>query len=260
MRLAATALRWRRERRPALVVELRAVRGSAPRAAGTRMLVAADAVEGTIGGGHLELKAIERARALLRGEALAPEWAVPLGPALGQCCGGHVTLAFVPLSDCPEWPLPAPRFVLELHGAGHVGRAIVRLLDEIPCRVRWIDERDEAFDGLDLPPHIEPVVAASAPDEAARAPAGACHLVLTHRHDLDLEIVHTLLRRADTAFVGLIGSQTKRERFRARLAERGHTSETLARLVCPIGLPGIAGKEPAVIAVAVVAQLLALQR
>lgn len=258
MRLVATAARWRRERRPAVVVELRAVRGSVPREAGTRMLVAADGVEGTIGGGHLELKAIERARALLRGEPVEPEWAVPLGPALGQCCGGHATLAFLPLSDCPPetWPLPAPRFVLQLHGAGHVGRAIVRVLDEIPCRVQWVDERDDAFDGVELPPQVQAVVAAAAADEVARAPAGACVLVMTHRHDLDLEIVHAALARPDLGVVGLIGSRTKRERFLARLAARGHDAEALARLVCPIGLPGIAGKEPAVIAVAVVAQLL----
>jgi xanthine dehydrogenase accessory factor len=92
----------------------------------------------------------------------------------------------------------------------------------------------------------------------ARAPAGACVLVMTHRHDLDLEIVHAALARADLGFVGLIGSRSKRERFLARLAARGHDAQALARLVCPIGLPGIAGKEPAVIAVAVVAQLLAL--
>jgi xanthine dehydrogenase accessory factor len=259
MGLQAAALRWRHQGRGAWVVEVAAARGSVPREAGTRMLVAADEVLGTIGGGHLELQAIAHARALLASGQAAREQALTLGPSLGQCCGGALTLRYTPLAeaDPATWPLPAPRFVLQLYGAGHVGRAIVRLLEDIPCRVQWIDERESEFTTQALPTHIERVCVEPVQAEVALAPPGAFHLVMTHSHDLDLALVQAVLQRGDFAFLGMIGSQTKRARLVARLRERGIADALLQRLVCPIGLPGIRGKEPAVIAVAVVAQLLA---
>ncbi len=258
MNLAAAALLWRAEGRPAVVVEVAAHRGSVPRETGTRMLVAADEVLGTIGGGHLELKAIEAARALLQGAAVEREQHFPLGPALGQCCGGAVTLRFTPLAESAPatWAQPAPRFVLQLYGAGHVGRAIVKLLEGLDCRVQWIDERESEFPPGPGAPHVERVCADAVEAEVAHAPLGAFYLVLTHSHDLDLRITEAVLRRGDFGFLGLIGSKTKRQRFLHRFEERGVPAAALARLTCPIGVPGIAGKEPEVIAVAVVAQLL----
>lgn len=285
--LQALALRWQAERRPAVVVEITASRGSVPREAGTRMLVAADAVHGTLGGGHLELRAIRDARALLAetrealhvrpaaqppaprpsaGVSPAPPAAlrqtVALGPALGQCCGGMLELAFTPLAqaDPAAWSAPPPRFVLQLFGAGHVGRAIVALLAGIPCRVTWIDERAAEFPAAPLPPHIQALCVDAVEAEVEQAPPGCSFLVLTHSHDLDLALAHAILRRSvqrqDVAWFGLIGSRSKRARFEHRLAARGMPEAELQRMVCPIGVPGIAGKEPAVIAVAVVAQLL----
>lgn len=258
MNLAAAALLWRAEGRPAVVVEVAAHRGSVPRETGTRMLVAADEVLGTIGGGHLELKAIEAARALLQGAAVEREQHFPLGPALGQCCGGAVTLRFTPLAESAPatWAQPAPRFVLQLYGAGHVGRAIAKLLEGLDCRVQWIDERESEFPPGPGAPHVERVCADAVEAEVAHAPPGAFYLVLTHSHDLDLRITEAVLRRGDFGFLGLIGSKTKRQRFLHRFEERGVPAAALARLTCPIGVPGIAGKEPEVIAVAVVAQLL----
>lgn len=258
MNLAAAALLWRAEGRPAVVVEVAAHRGSVPRETGTRMLVAADEVLGTIGGGHLELKAIEAARALLQGAAVEREQHFPLGPALGQCCGGAVTLRFTPLAESApaSWAAPAPSFVLQLYGAGHVGRAIVKLLEGLDCRVQWIDERESEFPPGPGAPHVERVCADAVEAEVAHAPPGAFYLVLTHSHDLDLRITEAVLRRGDFGFLGLIGSKTKRQRFLHRFEERGVPAAALARLTCPIGVPGIAGKEPEVIAVAVVAQLL----
>ena len=252
------ALRWRATDRSAIVVEVLAARGSVPRDAGTRMLVAADEVLGTIGGGHLELQAIATARQLLAVGGAPQDQAVALGPSLGQCCGGALTLRFTDLAagDPPQWPLPPVLFNLQLYGAGHVGRAIVNLLGGIDCRVRWIDEREDEFPSAPLPVHIEPVCTDSVQAEVAHAAPGACYLVLTHSHDLDLVISHAILARADFGFFGLIGSQTKRARFEHRLAERGIAPATLARMVCPIGLPGLHGKQPEVLAVSVVAQLL----
>jgi xanthine dehydrogenase accessory factor len=261
LQLRARALRWLAAGRPAVVVEVASARGSVPRAAGTRMLVAADEVVGTIGGGHLELKAIADARSLLLRRAGATEQQIALGPTLGQCCGGALTLVFTPLAQAAPaaWAEPAPRFSLQLYGAGHVGRAIVRLLAGIDCRVQWIDERESEFPAEPSPPHIEWLCVEPVEAEVKSAPRGAFYLVLTHSHDLDMAIAQAILQRGDFGFFGLIGSKTKRARFEHRLQERGLDRGLIQRMVCPIGLPGIEGKEPEVIAVAVVAQLLALR-
>lgn len=257
--LKRTAADWLAQRRPARLVQVGGTRGSVPREAGTRMLVAADAVAGSIGGGHLELQAIERERAaLLRGDLGPQEQTIALGPTLGQCCGGTLSLRSVALDAgaLAAWPDEAPRFTLQLYGAGHVGRAIVLLLAGLPCRVQWIDEREAEFPPGPLAPHIERLCVEPVDAEVRQAPPGAFYLVLTHSHDLDLAITEAILRRGDFGFLGLIGSATKRARFLRRLGERGVPAEALARLTCPIGVPGIAGKQPEVIAVAAVAQLL----
>lgn len=258
--LSQAARRWLAASRPAIVIEVASTRGSVPREAGTRMLVAADDVLGTIGGGHLELQAIATARArLARGERGALEQSITLGPSLGQCCGGALTLHFQPLADADpaQWAEPAPRFHLQLYGAGHVGRAIVHLLAGIACRVSWIDERESEFPAIALPPHIEKLCVEPVEAEVNHAPPGAFYLVLTHSHDLDLAITSAVLARGDFGYLGLIGSATKRARFVHRFEARGVPPSALERLTCPIGVPGITGKEPEVIAVGVVAQLLA---
>ncbi|MFO1219259.1 MAG: xanthine dehydrogenase accessory protein XdhC [Burkholderiaceae bacterium] len=255
--LRDTAQAWLAAGRAAVVVEVAAFKGSVPRETGTRMLVAADAVAGTIGGGHLELQAIDTAREMLRQSDRGPrEQPIALGPTLGQCCGGALTLRYAALDAALPWPGAAPRFVLQLYGAGHVGRAIVALLAGIDCRATWIDERESEFPQAPLPPHIERLCVEPVEAEVAQAAPGTFFLVLTHSHELDQRITEAILRRGDFGWFGLIGSATKRARFEHRLRERGVASEVIARMTCPIGVPGIAGKEPEVIALAVVAQLL----
>lgn len=258
--LRDTAARWLADGEPAVIVEVIEALGSAPREAGTRMLVTAARCEGTIGGGHLELKAIEHARRMLAGDDTAPQSAhYPLGPALGQCCGGAVTLGFSRLDAkaLGAWPKSAPRFHLQLYGAGHVGRAIVRALTPLNVSVDWIDERDAEFTpDAELPPHIRKLCVDTIEAEVREAPRGTFYLVLTHQHDLDLRIAEAILKRGDFGFFGLIGSKTKRQRFIHRFEQRGLPAEAIARMTCPIGMPGIEGKEPEVIAAAVVAQLL----
>lgn len=235
--------------RPAVLVTVLAVEGSAPREAGCKMVVAADAIAGTIGGGQLELAAIEAARGILRAGGGSPRLVdYPLGPSLGQCCGGKVSLLY-------EAILP-PALQVGLFGAGHVGRALVKLLGDLPCRVTWIDSRPGAFPAA-LPANVTTLASALPVHEVALLPGRAAVLVMTHDHGLDLELVDAALRRP-FPFVGMIGSATKRARFLRRLAQRGLGPEALARFTCPIGLPGIGGKHPAEIAVAVAAQLLSL--
>jgi xanthine dehydrogenase accessory factor len=257
--LHATARAWCEAGRDAWIVEVLQARGSTPREAGARMLVAADSTAGTVGGGHLEFKAIATAReCLAAGDTEPVDLQFALGPSLGQCCGGAVTLRLQPLNadTLAAWPAPPARFTLQLYGAGHVGHAVVRLLATLPCRVQWIDERDEAFGAEALPPHIERLAVDAPEAEIAHAPRGGWVLVMTHDHALDLRIVDAALRRPDLGFVGLIGSASKRARFEHRLLERGLSASSVQRLVSPIGVPGIEGKQPEVIAVSVVAQLL----
>jgi len=286
--LRATAAAWLAAGRPAIELQVRHARGSVPRGAGTRMLVAADAVAGTIGGGHLELQAITAARAQLAaaasggaqgagvpaasgafsalGAAGAAGMAaaavvdqhIALGPSLGQCCGGALLLRRQPLSAATlaGWPAPQPLFTLQLFGAGHVGRAISRLLADIDCRVQWVDERAAEFPAEASPPHVQRLCTDGVAGEVMRAPPGAFYLVLTHSHALDLAITQAVLQRADFGYLGLIGSATKRARFVHRFESRGIAADSLARLTCPIGVPGIPGKQPEHIALAVVAQLL----
>ena len=250
---------WLAAGRAVMLVQVLAHRGSVPREAGTRMLVAADEVAGTIGGGHLELQAITRARGQLAVRIAEPQdQAIALGPTLGQCCGGALTLRTAPLDAAAlaAWPDEAPLFTLQLYGAGHVGRAIVRLLGTLPCAVQWIDERESEFPDQPSAPHIQRLCVEPVQAEVQQAPPGTFFLVLTHSHDLDQAVTEAILRRGDFAYLGLIGSATERARFRQRLTQRGIDAATVGRLTCPMGVPGITGKQPELIAVAVVAQLL----
>lgn len=231
------------------------------------MAVFADRLLGTIGGGHIEHEAITLARAALKGDALPPEKRFALGPSLGQCCGGVMHLGFERVEagqgDALRARLAAvqeaQRLPVALFGGGHVGRAIVRALEPLPVRVHWIDSRDEIFpEGL--PSHVN--AEHSAPVEAAVADLapGSRVLIMSFSHAEDLEIVAACLKRLrahdDLPFVGLIGSKSKWGTFRHRLEARGFGADELARITCPIGVPGVVGKEPEVIALAVAAQLM----
>jgi xanthine dehydrogenase accessory factor len=313
----------------AVRVAVTAAEGSTPREVGAAMLVTPSGLTGTIGGGELELQATQAARRLMASAACA--WqrttlSLPLGPALGQCCGGHVRLlleaygaremALLPAAAQSRFalvlhptssgeplqiveqrgaakqlplPLAAARLVLEmlsgqqqaaarlvrgrrgegdwyveplappavplfLYGAGHVGRALVRVLDGLPFAVTWADTAADRFP--DAPPAS--VSRLVSPDLAAvvqAAPPHAYHLVMTYSHALDLEICHAVLRRGTFAYLGLIGSRTKRARFVKRLGDLGHPATEIARMHCPIGLQGLSGKAPAVIALSVAADL-----
>lgn len=247
---------------PAVEVEVEAARGSTPREAGARMLVTGSATFGTIGGGRLEWEAVARARRLLECGETSARLEIPLGPAVGQCCGGHVVLALRRADDAvladlttAEMAADAARPVVLLFGAGHVGQALAVALSPLPLRVHWIDSREGMLDG-EIPPGIEPVRTGRPIDEVAAAPAGAAYLVLTHSHALDFEICAAVLERDDFAYLGLIGSATKRAKFERGFRELGISRERIARLICPIGGGKVRDKRPPVIAALAAAELI----
>lgn len=189
------------------------------------------------------------------GQGDAAEWATAphtedfsLGARLGQCCGGKTTLLFEPLLQAqPE---------IYLFGAGHVGQALVNLLATLPCHINWIDSRPAQFS------HVPAGVVTLQPDDpldcVAQAPAGSYFIIMTHHHPLDFELCEAVLKRGDFRYAGVIGSETKNQRFRYRLAGKGVANEPLARLRCPIGLPDVKGKLPAEIAVAIAGEIISV--
>ena len=251
---------------PACLINVESTEGSVPREPGAWMAVFADGIVGTIGGGHLEHRAIAEARRRLSGVPGPAQQRYALGPALGQCCGGVVHLGFEILSaaDLADASglvarLAPRRFPVALFGGGHVGHALARVLAPLPFALTWIDSRDGIFppappDGV-VCEHSDPVHLAV----PGLAP-GTRVLIMSFSHAEDLDVVAACLRRqreqGDLPFVGLIGSKTKWATFSNRLHRRGFAQEELVHVTCPIGIPGIAGKEPEVIAVAVAAQLL----
>lgn len=251
---------------PAVLVCVEASEGSVPRETGAWMAVFASTLVGTVGGGRLEFDAQSHARAMLQssdtsGSAQTMRFA--LGPSLGQCCGGVVHLRFerVGVQDIAllRRRLQPALQPVALFGGGHVGHALVQLLVTLPFDITWIDSRDGVF-ATSVPPgvaceHSEPVQSA-VPGLVAQSRV----LIMSFSHAEDLDVLSTCLQRqrerADLPYIGLIGSKTKWATFRHRLEARGFTPHELAHVTSPIGVAGITGKAPEVIAVAVAAQLL----
>jgi xanthine dehydrogenase accessory factor len=233
-----------------ITVAVTATKGSVPRDAGTTMRVWVDSQDGTIGGGALEFEATHIARRMLMSGERTKRRTMPLGPDLGQCCGGAVTLDFSHNDLSPE-PTEAP---LWIWGAGHVGRAIAGVI--APFNDRHITLIDTAANRMPdtLPTNVSPLVANDPVRVVAHAPQHADHLILTYSHDIDLALCDSLLRHGFGS-VGLIGSATKWARFQSRLVSMGHSAEHIARIACPIGDPSF-GKHPQAIAVSVAATLI----
>ncbi len=245
---------------PVIHVRLTRVRGSSPREAGAEMFVSANGLHGTVGGGQLEYMAIDKARVMLRNNAVAERMDVPLGPAIGQCCGGRVTLDLSLMTETDRAAAEAndadsraTRPHVYVLGAGHVGRALAQFLQHLPVRCILIDSRVEEMALTDA--KVEKRVSVMPEAEIRRAPARSAFVVVTHDHALDFLLTSEALDHPDAAYVGLIGSATKRlkfERFHA-----SHASQSDSRdLICPIGAVRSADKRPEVIAALVVAEVM----
>ncbi len=233
-----------------IAVTVSGVKGSAPREVGAVMRIWPNRQEGSIGGGALEFEAAKIAREMLRDNAAHIQRVMPLGPDLGQCCGGVVTLDFNRDDQVKEPPQPP----LWIWGAGHVGRAIANVLAPLEDRqITLVDTTAERMPNV-LAITVAPLVAADPVRVVTHAPRDADHLVLTYSHAIDLALCDALLRHG-FASAGLIGSATKWARFKSKLASMGHTPAQISRIACPIGDPSL-GKHPQAIAVSVAAALI----
>lgn len=306
------------------------VNGSAPREAGARMLVTRESSYLSIGGGHLEYRAIELARKMLDQQCHQSVQQFSLGAALGQCCGGAVTLLFERIDRPCQWikqslgilsshqsailltrvdadspshvvvkdanELPELSIVVQNHlqqrqdctlqaipdkkagqgrylcqnlrpldfnilifGAGHIGQALARIMSLQSCWISWVDTRDDPFDGVQAD-NIDSVSTDTPEAEVTLAPINSFFVIMTHDHALDLRLTEAVLQRDDFAYLGLIGSRSKRTRFEHRLREKGFTPDQLAAITCPVGIAGIDSRQPEAIALSVSAQLMQLHQ
>jgi xanthine dehydrogenase accessory factor len=259
---AADLRRFVSDHASAVVAELSSVRGSSPRERGAFMLIAPEALIGTIGGGALEHMVIARARQVLRDGLPDDAMDIPLGPEIGQCCGGRVHVA---LNVLTEWRAGALMARLDagealrphvyVFGSGHVGKALARALGALPLRVHVIDTRPDELH--DLPENVEPK-AVPMPEAVVRgALPGSSYVILTHDHALDFLIAAEALKRSDSPYVGMVGSLTKRAKFKSwYLNEVGGDEAALRRLVLPIGALGLVDKRPEVIAALAAAEIM----
>ena len=262
------AQQLRRDGLPGVLVTVLEVRGHAPRDPGAKMVVSAERSWGSVGGGNLEESAIRRARELIE-QGTIEQGTIEHGttgceilestlsehahnPHGRQCCGGTVRLLLEPLPARP---------VIAVFGIGHVGYELARILARLEIRLQLVDSRAEQLDRARLADVLDGVAdvtvhhAVLGEQVLERLPAGAHVLILTHDHAEDFALCDAALRMPRLGSIGLIGSSAKWARFRARLTDAGHDAGAIDRIQCPIGLPEVAGKDPAVIAIAVAADL-----
>ncbi|WP_312240696.1 xanthine dehydrogenase accessory protein XdhC [Pantoea sp.] len=241
--------RLREKRESCVLVTVLSERGSVPRDSGSKMVVTAQESFLTIGGGHLEFQCIALARDMIaRGRQSPHSEDFSLGARLGQCCGGMTSILFEPLLQAQPQ--------IQVFGAGHVGQALVSLLATLPCHIDWIDSRPGLF--TPVPPGVRTHQPDDPLDAVTDAAPGSYFVVMTHHHPLDLALCEAILRRGDYRYFGVIGSQTKRQRFDYRLAGKGFSAQQLATMRCPVGLPDVKGKLPAEIAVSVAGEIISI--
>ena len=233
-----------------VLVTLVGVSGSTPRNSGTKMVISKNDLFDTIGGGHLEHKAVKFAhKMLLEGKNSQHLEHFQLGSNLGQCCGGNASVLF----EC----FAAVEVNIMLFGAGHVGKALLPILAQLPCQVTWVDSREEQFPALvDGYHNVRKVVAEEPELEVKTMPENSYYIVMTHNHQMDFDISQAILKRGDFSYLGLIASDTKWRRFQQRYKHRDIDALQVARMNCPIGLSQVGGKLPMEVAVSIAGEVI----
>lgn len=244
----------------AVIVRITEAQGSTPREAGATMIVSARSSAGTIGGGQLEFHCIDLARIMLDSGGPQQLIDIPLGPQMGQCCGGRVRVAMEPAAAAhlealrqTEAKAAAERPQVLIFGAGHTGKALARSLALLPVAVTLIDDRPGQFG--EVPATVACLQLEDPETALAAARPGAAFVILTHSHALDYRLAEAALLRGDAAYVGMIGSGTKRARFEASFRRRHPGSKVLGGFTCPIGGSDVHDKRPEVIAALTSAEL-----
>lgn len=234
-----------------VLVTVLETQGSSPRETGSKMVVTADESFDTIGGGALEYKAINIARDLLGSHQLLQHTqSFNLGKDLKQCCGGVVNVFFEVFH--------ASDFNIVIFGAGHIGKSLVKILEDIDCQVSWFDSRIDQFPEKSSS-HIEKIVLESPELAVESCIQNSYFLVMTHDHALDQQLCEAIISRRDSRYCGLIGSSSKSLKFKHRLLKKGFNTEELKQLSCPMGLSSIKVKNPMEIAVLITAKLLIIK-
>ena len=232
-----------------VLITIVALKGSSPRGVGSKMLVTLEAQFDTIGGGHLEYKAVAEARKRLQQGGTTHLLDYALGANLGQCCGGTVSLMFEVFS---QTKMPVVVF-----GAGHVGRALVPLLAQLPVQATWVDGRYDMLPN-ELPQGVTAVHEEHPQDHIVDCSPGTCYLIMTHHHGVDMALTEAVVKRNDAGYLGVIGSVTKGRKFKQRLAAKKVPQQQIEQLNCPMGKAGIQGKQPMEVAIAIAAQVMHL--
>ncbi|MDH0615709.1 xanthine dehydrogenase accessory protein XdhC [Agrobacterium sp. GD03871] len=245
----------------AILVEIEAVKGSSPREAGTFMLVSQDALWATIGGGQFEYMAMDHARAMLRNGVAEDRMDIPLGPEIGQCCGGRTLIRFQRVTKEIAVALETrlkgeaeQQPAIFIFGAGHVGKALADALSLLPLTLTVVETRENELYGL--PQDIASVLTPMPEALVTKIPANGAAIIVTHDHALDFLIAKEALARDNLAYVGMIGSKTKRATFAHWLEREGEPMSRLAKLTLPIGGNSVRDKRPAIIAALVATELL----
>ena len=245
--------------KPGALVEIKKTSGSTPRPMGAIMVVGEADIEGSIGGGRLEFMAIEAARKAIANKSLPMDLDIPLGPEIGQCCGGRVYLHVSLIQQNTLATLATNHAVpilghVQIDGAGHTGHALARALALLPFEVVMVDTRKEEL--RDIPSAIS-INHTPLPEKSVHAAsAHTAFVIFTHEHHLDFLIAAESLSRGDAAYVGMIGSRTKRAVFEKWMVENGYERKLCENLTCPIGGKAVHDKRPEVIAALVAAELL----
>jgi xanthine dehydrogenase accessory factor len=233
-----------------VLVTIVGVTGSTPRNSGTKMVVSEHNTFDTIGGGHLEYKAIKQAKKLLlENKDCQSIEHFQLGSQLGQCCGGNATLLF----EC----FAANTIHIAVFGAGHIGQALIPMLAGLPCNVTWVDNRESQFPVVcDHYANVTALLTDDPASEVAQMPGNTLYVVMTHNHQIDFEITLAALKREDFHYLGLIASDTKWRRFQQRYKHRDISPLLVEQMNCPIGLEQVMGKLPMEVAISVAGQLI----
>ena len=239
-------------------------KGSVPRNENVSMAVSSSKQYGTIGGGELEYQVIKESNDLLNNLHCNQKIIeLPLGPTLGQCCGGFVKIQLSKFKngknlllkhDLKEQIINQNQN-LYIFGAGHVANALLSKLDGVGFNIFVIDSRENFISKINTD-YVFPILAKDPTMIVKNAPSKSYYLVLTHSHQLDLSICDSILKKNNFTFIGLIGSKTKKIRFTKRLIGIGHDENSINKIECPIGIRSIEGKEPDVIAISIIARLL----